>query len=299
MTTAPEPLPEGITVPEPREDAVHRLATFFEGLRRTRRERRACPGGARKRRAALTIVHNEPVFFPIWLRYYSRFFGPDDIYVLDHETSDGSTDRNGYVRIPVTHATVDHTWMVRTIEEHQHRLLDRYDVVLVTDVDEIVAPRAEWGTLGDYIDRFEEAFVNCLGYELIHLVDREGPFDPARRVLDQRGYWFANEIYDKPALATQPMRWKPGFHRTEDGRMRPDPDLYLIHLHRMDYEICRARHRYRQGRAWNERDVALGWASHNRITAQTEFARWFYEDSNVDWREIVVEPIPSALKGLF
>ena len=37
--------------------------------------------------------------------------------------------------------------MVSTIERHQHELLERYDVVLVTDVDEIVAPDPEWGTL--------------------------------------------------------------------------------------------------------------------------------------------------------
>ena len=138
--------------------------------------------------------------------------------------------------------------------------------MLVTDVDEIVAPHPELGTLADYIDCLEEPYVNCLGYELIHLIDREGPFDPARRVLEQRGYWFANEIYDKPALATEPMRWVHGFHRSAELKMRPDPDLRLIHLHRMDYEICLARHRYREGRAWNERDVEQGWASHNRIS---------------------------------
>ena len=33
--------------------------------------------------------------------YYSRFFAPEDIYVLDNDTSDGSTDRDGFVRIPV------------------------------------------------------------------------------------------------------------------------------------------------------------------------------------------------------
>ena len=107
------------------------------------------------------------------------------------------------------------------MEEHQHELLDRYDVVLVTDVDEIVAPGPEWGTLGDYIDRFDEEFVNCLGYELIHLVDREAPFDPYRTVLEQRGYWFANDIYDKPALATEPLTWEPGFHRTTDLQHAP------------------------------------------------------------------------------
>jgi hypothetical protein len=287
-----------VNVPEPREGVAHRLADQFDVLRATRREHRA-PAGTRKRRAALTIVRDEPVFFPIWLRYYSRFFAAGDLYVLDHGTSDGSTAGDGFVRIPVTHDTVDHTWMVRTIEEHQHELLERYDVVLVSDVDEIVAPRPELGTLGDYIDRLEERYVNCLGYELIHLIDREPPFDPSRKVLDQRGHWFANDIYDKPALATEPMRWVPGFHRSADLGMRPDPDLYLIHLHRMDYEICLQRHRYRQGRAWNERDVALGWADHNRITDEAQFARWFYEDSNVAWNELVVEPIPAVWRGLF
>lgn len=255
--------------------------------------------GLRKRRAVLTIVHNEPIFLPIWLGYYSRFFSPEDIYVLDHDTTDGSTSRDGFVRIPVRHDTVDHVWMVRTIEAKQHELLDRYDVVLVTDVDEIVVPVPGSATLGEYIDRFDEEFVNCLGYELIHLVDREGPFDPTRPVLGQRGYWFANDAYDKPAIATEPMRWEPGFHAREDGRTRLDPDLVLIHLHRMDYEICLARHRYRQGRAWNDRDLAENWAGHNRITDEADFGCWFYEDNCFDDTPIVIEPIPTAWRSLF
>ena len=276
----------------------HNLADHFESLRRQRAAHRA-PAGARKRRAALTIVRDEPVFFPIWLGYASRYFAPDDIYVLDHGSGGGSTAGDGFVRIPVEHDTVDHTWMVRTIEQKQHELMDRYDVVLVTDVDEIVTPHPEWGTLAEYMDRLEEPSVNCLGYEVIHLADREPPFDPSRRVLDQRGYWFASDIYDKPALATEPMRWVPGFHRREDLSMRPDPDLYLIHLHRMDYELCLARHRYRKNIAWNKRDLELGWARHNQIADEVEFDRWFYEDSNADWNELVIERIPAAWKGLF
>ena len=76
-------------------------------------------------------------------------------------------------------------------------------MVLVTDVDEIVTPTPEWGTLGDYIDEFAEWFVNCIGYEVLHMADREGPYDPGRPILDQRGYWFANGAYDKPALASR------------------------------------------------------------------------------------------------
>ena len=67
--------------------------------------------------------------------------------------------------------------MVRTVQESQHGLLESYDVVLVTDVDEIVAPDPGRGTLGDYIDRFDEEYVNCLGDEVLHLLDREPPLD--------------------------------------------------------------------------------------------------------------------------
>jgi hypothetical protein len=220
--------------------------------------------------------------------------------VLDHETTDGSTDGDGFVRVPVSHDTVDHRWMVEAIERQQHALLQNgYDVVLVTDVDEIVAPHPARGTLAEYLDAFDAEYINCRGYELIHRVDREQPFDPSAPILDQRGYWFANNIYDKPAIATVPMQWKPGFHRRLDGAMNPDPDLYLIHLHRMDYEICLARHRYRETCAWNDEDVEQGWARHNRITEEAEFKRWFYEDSNAFWQELKIEPIPDAWKGLF
>jgi len=303
IARASDRLPGGVEVPEPREPSPAQLF-LMEGARQARRERRAgetrSRDRTRDRRAVLTIVHNEPVFLPIWLGYYSRFFDPDDIYVLDHDTTDGSTVRDGFVRIPVSHESIDHTWMVRTIEQHQRELLEDYDVVLVTDVDEIVAPRPECGTLADYLDALlDEEFVTCFGYELIHMVDREGPFDPSRAVLDQRGYWFHNGMYSKPAVTMEPSRWLPGFHAREDGRMELDPDLCLIHLHRMDYEICLARHRYRSGRRWNERDLSENWARQNLIVDEAEFARWFYGDNTLDDREIMVQPIPAPWRGLF
>ena len=198
----------------------------------------------------MTIVSNENVFLPIWLRYYSRFFGPEDIYVLDNESTDEVITQGGFVRIPVAHDTVDHVWMVEALENLQHRLLDRYDMVLVTDVDEIVAPHPRVGTLGDYLDRFDEEWVNCLGYELLHMKDREPPFDPGQPILEQRAYWFFNDGYDKAALATVPMDWRPGLHGRSDHHFNLDPDLRLIHLHRMDFDVCLERHRVRSQKPW-------------------------------------------------
>jgi hypothetical protein len=294
-------MPEGPVVLEPQDSPGHPMSPWFAEARRIRRQRyagRKAPAVPRTR-ALVTMVHNEPVFLPLWLRYYSRYFEPDSIYVLDNESDDGSTDDGGFVRIPVRNREVDHTWMVRTIERLQHDLLGRYDMVLVTDVDEILAPVPEWGTLGEYLDRFDEDWVNCLGYEILHLPEREPPLRLDRPILDQRRYWFPNDAYDKAALATVPMSWRPGFHGRSDYHFNLDPDLRLIHLHRMDYEICRDRHRTRSRRAWHRRDVEEGWAAHNRLIEGDEFERWFREDSCFSGIEIVLEQIPASWRGAF
>jgi hypothetical protein len=248
----------------------------------------------------MTMVRDEAVFLPIWLRYYSRFFAPEDIYVLDHGTTDGSTEQGEFVRVPIEHATVDHAWRLQAVEEQQRRLLESYDVVLAVDVDEIVAPDPDWGTLDDYLAGFQEEFVNCLGYEILHLRDREPPLRAELPIMEQRGYWFAAEGYDKPALATKPLSWKPGFHSRSDERWNLDPDLRLIHLHRVDYEICHDRHRAWREREWSDQDLAEGWAAHNRIADDEEFDAWFYTGAGAEGEaEIVVERIPARWRTIF
>jgi hypothetical protein len=278
------------------------MAAWFDDIRRTRLRHyasRPAPEPGTRSRALITMVHNEPVFLPIWLGYYTRFFEPQDIYVFDNETDDESTDREGFVRIPVRHNRVDHTWMLNTIQDFQHELLERYDMVLVTDVDEIVAPDPRWGTLGEYLDRFDEEWVNCLGYELLHVRDEEPPLRLDRPILDQRHYWYFNDAYNKAALASVPMQWTPGFHGRTDGSYALDPDLRMIHLHRMDYEICLERHRTRSRKRWARRDARRGWAGHNRIVDEQEFERWFYEDAYFERFEVRPERIPEAWRGLF
>jgi Glycosyl transferase family 2 len=244
------------------------------------------------------MVHNEAVFLPIWLRYYSQFFRRDDIYVLDNETSDGSTGGGGFVRIPVERDEVDHLWMQRTIQRLQHELIGRSGLVLVTDVDEIVSPVPEVGTLGEYLDRFDDEYVNCLGYEVLHMRDREGPLDLDRPILGQRRCWFANDAYDKPALATVPMEWTLGLHDRTDLETRIDPDLRLIHLHRMDYEICLERHRIRRRKEWATADEEHSWAVHNRIVDPAEFENWFYEQNVFEGYRPKPEGIPPNWWGL-
>ena len=81
--------------------------------------------------------------------------------------------------------------------------------------------------------------------------------------------------------------------------MRLDPDLYLIHLHRLDYDVCQARHGRWAARSWGQQDLEKGWATHNRVVERIEFERWFYEDTNFPWIKLVIQRIPREWKGLF
>lgn len=249
--------------------------------------------------ALLTIVRDEPVFFPIWQRYYARFFRPGDMYVLDHGSTDGSTGGRGFVRIPVEHPTVDVVWVRDVVQSHQHELLRRYDAVLYVDVDEIVTPDPRRGSLRDYIDDFSGKIARCQGFELIHTPETEAPFDPGRPVLEQRFHWFANPMYSKPSLARVPLQWTPGFHSCRGLTQDPDPNLYLIHLHRMDYELCRARHRLRASVAWSERDLKHGWWNQMLIGDEPEFGKWFFTETVSDGDlPLVIEGVPEPFQGL-
>jgi hypothetical protein len=289
------------SIPEVHENPEPPLGEFWELIKQDRAHRRRLARlGPDKQRAVITIVHNEPVFLPIWLGYYSRFFGPDDLYVIDNDTTDGSTDVGGFVRIPGEYDPVAAA-NVPAVEKLQRELLEGgYDVVLVTDVDEIVTPTPECGTLGEYIDEFADWYVNCIGYEIIHMVDREGPYDPSRPIFDQRGYWFANGGYNKPALASGPMEWVPGFHHRADGQLSYDPNLLLIHLRRMDFELCRARHLSRRDGARSDADRAKQLGVSYWPAEEDQFERWFYEDSGFedDGVHIRVERIPESFRGL-
>jgi len=245
----------------------------------------------KKSRAVFTMVYNEAIFLPIWLRYYSRFFPPEDIYVLDHESTDDSTSGSGFVRVPVPNPVVDCEQQLITVQRQQHDLITLYDVVLYTDVDEIVTPDPV-SNLGDYINSFQYDYVNCQGLEILHLKDQEKPLDLAKSIMDQRSYWFHNDRFlSKPLWARIPMDWDLGCHARLDGQHRED-SLYLIHLHRVDYDICLARHRQVAARPQSKKDLENGWGAQRRIVDDINFEKWFYESSGK------LEVIPEVWKQL-
>jgi hypothetical protein len=93
------------------------------------------------------------------------------------------------------------------------------------------------------------------------------------------------------------MYWHGGFHSTVDDNTSEDVSLYLLHLHRVDYDICLARHKQRVSQPWNQRDIDEFWGYQNRITELEHFDHWFYNDS-CSATPIQIELVPEYWRGL-
>lgn len=283
----------GITALTAAGDAVP-LATVEIGLRRE-------PGAGCRPRCVFTIVQNEARYLPVWLSYYGRHFHPEDIFVLDHNTTDGSTTGlEGRCNVVQVHhgMSYDSYWIKSTVERFQSFLLQSYQTVLFAEVDEIVmAGPSRYDGLADYIQRMPGAIARCRGFEVVQ--DRAEPalrFD--QPLLKQRAYWHPSPSYSKPLLSRVPLTWYAGFHDTwHPPGPAPDPDLVLVHLHRVDFEYCRARHEAVARRPWNEADVARGHGRQSRIFEAEEFEKWFYEDA--DYANAPRERIPDVFRKVF
>jgi hypothetical protein len=253
-----------------------------------------------RRAAVFTIVQNEPVFLPIWDRYYRRHFDADDMFVLDHDSTDPATlaVAGSVHRIPVHRsASFDHTWLKTTVVRFQQLLLQSYDLVLFTEVDEIVAadPAHFAGGLRDYVAAFpgDLEYRRCQGWEVIQQPG-ERPIDWNAPLLDQRDHGAPSRPYSKPLLSRIPLDWHNGFHGAVGVPPSPetvDHRLLLLHLHRVDFGYCLERHRAAAARTWSESDVAIGAGYQNRIVDEEALRAWFHTEDTMGGR-LTVHPLP-------
>ncbi len=253
------------------------------------------PAPSDGRRAVFTIAQNEPNFLLLWVRHYRRHFDASDIYVLDHDSTDRSISavRELCNVLTVHHElTFDHVWLKSTVENFFSFLLGSYPAVLFSDVDEFVVTDPErYPDLGTYIENLRQPAACCTGYNVVHYSD-EPPLDFSEPVLKQRRYWHHSPgWYSKRLLGRTPLSWSVGLHQEYNApEALPDPDLRLIHLHRVDYDYCLARHRAVSSRQWPEADLKLNFNSQARIVEPTEFREWFLHGEDLEGAEREIIP---------
>ena len=231
----------------------------------------------KKKCAVFTIVKDEKFFLPIWLKHYKKYFSNEDIYILDHQSSDGSTENlDVNVQVVTNQVTFDHHWLLSVVKYYQRELLKKYEAVLFVEVDEIVYsienPLSE--TIEEFIKSGLE-YVTCNGHEVYHRFDVEPSLIDGENILANRNWWFYSNAYDKTLLSKVPIQWYTGFHQESQPKYRK-ADLYLLHLHRLDWEVLTKRHEERA--SWKKSMDGLG--DYNKVSEREKVLEWYKDISN-------------------
>jgi hypothetical protein len=262
--------------------------------------------------AIFTMVQNDTVFTERWVDYHAQFF--DVVYVLDHDSEGDAEEVLWGIRqvtagrehvsvLPVhNYCSYDAPWMVRIVRQFQAFLLQSYDVVAFTAVDEFLATRQ--GDLSGWLEIFGSSgawATRAAGYEVVHYRDQEQPLDwHADLWLPQRKMWYPCQKYSKPVLSKFPISWTPGFSNASNMSdvLTVSDDLLLLHLHRIDYDTCLRKHRETRAREWAPADKNAGPYRHNRLEEPEALSRWMLCNADDTANYATLEPIPAVIRDL-
>ena len=268
--------------------------------------------------AIFTMSKDEKVFFPIWYKYYSKYFKKQNIYVLDNNTIDDSL-KNGYtsltfpskrisisqlnkskfIKIPVRNKFVyDEKWRLKQVIKFRNHLYKlKYSAVIFLDTDEILIPDPlYYKNLKEYLITFlqkKDTFITTSGYE-IHSHQTDTKINLRKKILSQRNIWHKNYTYNKPIITKngEKLQWTVGFHETRDKKYNIDKQLILFHLHKMDYQLSKKKHTKFSKLKWNpnQNKQLTYWYNLNLSTFDKEFDNFWnlYKTKNQK-----LESIPS------
>lgn len=201
----------------------------------------------KKASAVYTIVKNESYHLKKWLNHYKKYFSTEDIYILDHDSDDGSTDNLDVNVIKISNKFVfDHRWMNAVVTEQQVKLLEKYECVLFSEVDEIIysikVPLDKRISL--FLKDRSSNYLKCKAYNIFqNFENKEKDLEESDLILDYRDYWNRDVDYDKILLTKVPITWTLGFHYLSSGESPSiSEDLYLLHTHYFDLHLTIKRH---------------------------------------------------------
>lgn len=211
------------------------------------------------RSAAITMVYNEAVFLPLWLDYYGKNLGYDNLYIIDHGSDDGSTTRipGNVLKIPRT--DFDDAQRVAFINTFQKALFSYFECVFYTDCDEFLLPRPDRYTcLASYLKNNPHGnVVRAVGVEVMQNDLSLPPVDFTKAILPQRPYGFVSPWESKPLITRTPVEWSPGFHECNHPSFL-DEDLWLFHLKLCDLHYALARLNLTRSMKWSQQGLSFG-----------------------------------------
>jgi len=208
--------------------------------------------------AILTMVYNEPEFLPVWLRHYRRHVDETALYLVDHGSDDGSTDAIGSAnRIRIPRSPQNDEARTRSIAHICSGLLEWYDTVIYTDVDELLVVDPEYASdLSIFAQHNALPWISATGLDVVHRPDDEPVFDWSAPVGIQRHWVRFTSSMCKPVLIRRPVTWSPGFHNVTAPPALVSP-LFLFHLRYVDMESGLRRLHRTRSQAWSSASSGL------------------------------------------
>jgi len=220
--------------------------------------------------AIFTIVQNEKYFLPKLIKYYTQYIDPLDFYVLDHDSNDGSTDDLDVNVVKVSYEkSFDHEWLVGTVVDFQEKLLKKYKHVIFIEADDFL-----YTLKGDFLSQMannlkHHDYVVNTGYNIVHDFlntekDSNLTYDEFMCSSKHRKYWSRKPNHDKGLIAKRKLKYSHGFHNviSTDAIGVRDSDLFLAHLHTVDWDINLKRNSHRlKNRVLKKEDLG---GSHNK-----------------------------------
>jgi hypothetical protein len=180
--------------------------------------------------AIFTFIDRENEFLNKWIQYYRSVLPNAELIVLT-DNKDIVSNLKTLKSISVSDASdLKQNKYVRdkdVFNKFQQLLLEDFDVVIYTDVDELIFhPELE-----SLIDTFDQDYLTTIGFEII---DFEGTkIDWNKPILEQRKVGVYSDWYDKPLIVRKPLLWEDGKHNKTTPKNFVD-DLYLVHLNKVD-----------------------------------------------------------------
>jgi hypothetical protein len=222
-----------------------------------------------KKICALTMVRNDEFFLRKWVEYYSSQLGSANLYVYfdgqDQVVPDFCNGVNVSVRerVPGMVAAADRG-RIDFLSEQASQLLEKYDMVIGTDVDEFLVVDPQLGkTLPEFLSELpDRVSYSGLGIDVGQHLDKESDIDSSVSFLRQRHYARLSTRYSKSSVITKPVRWGSGFHRVRSCNFKIVKDLYLFHFGCVDMGRLQAK--------LSDKDkIDTGWERHLKKRART------------------------------
>jgi hypothetical protein len=194
--------------------------------------------------AVMTMARDEGPMLRRWVDHYARHVGRGHLLVLDDGSVDGSTEEAGCAVMRLPGLRAPHGFnraRLSLVSKLAGGLLESYDVVVFTDVDEFLVPDpAHHDDLVSFLAaRPDDDVLAPVALNVLHHVGTDEPLRPGAPVLGQRRLAQLAPVMCKPSIKRVPRRWGANTHGIR-APYRVDSELAMFHLKFADRDTLRA-----------------------------------------------------------